>query len=165
MKNNKRAIVLNLLVIAALVLSFTVTAQELNAPNRDTVEEEDLEMFAVALAEVNMIQDEGGAVINTTIEDSELPTERFFEIYGIVQNNPESIETIPEDEQDTFTDVMEEISTIQQQMQEMMVSAVQTAGLTVDEFNSIFQIMQEDPELQQKVQELISAEESPSNES
>ncbi|RUO58977.1 DUF4168 domain-containing protein [Pseudidiomarina insulisalsae] len=45
---------------------------------------------------------------------------------------------------------------IQQKAQKEMISAVNDAGLSPDEYNAVIQQVQQDPELQQRLQEMTS---------
>lgn len=52
-------------------------------------------------------------------------------------------------------DTQEEINSLQQQAQEEMVAAVRDEGLTVQEYNMIVDAMQTDPDLQERVNEMM----------
>lgn len=52
-------------------------------------------------------------------------------------------------------DTQEEINSLQQQAQEEMVAAVRDEGLTVEEYNMIVDAMQTDPDLQERVNEMM----------
>lgn len=112
---------LALMITAAAALGLGPAAQAQDSGSAgtfaDEVDEQQLEAFVVARAEVQEIQQDYTSRLQSAEND---------------QNAAE----------------------LQAEAQEKMVSAVEDAGLSVQEFNRIAEAAQNDPEVQEKIQEL-----------
>lgn len=114
----------------------------------------DLQRFAVAVQQIQAIEQQAQAQMVEAIQAEGLTVERFNEI-AQSQQNPETQTQVSNQEAQTFTQVIQQISEIRQAAEQDMQTAVQEEGLAVDQFNLIAQAVQQDPTLQRQVLELL----------
>ncbi|WP_159786302.1 DUF4168 domain-containing protein [Sodalinema gerasimenkoae] len=125
------------------------------APQMD-VSETDLERFAIAIQQIQAIEQQAQAQMVEVIEAQGLSIERFNEI-AQSQQDPElqAQVDVSNEEAQIFEQAVERISGIRQEAEMEMETAVQQEGLDVQEFNMISQAVQQDPSLQQQVMEML----------
>ncbi|MFP4219749.1 MAG: DUF4168 domain-containing protein [Phormidium sp.] len=125
------------------------------APQAD-VSEDDLQRFAVAIQQIQEIEQQAQAQMIEVIESQGLTIERFNEI-AQSQQDPSMQEQVDVsgEEAEIFDQAVERISGIRQEAEMEMETAVQQEGLDVEEFNLISQAVQQDPSLQQRVMEML----------
>lgn len=114
----------------------------------------DLERFAMAVQQIQAIEQQAQAQMVEAIQGEGLTVERFNEI-AQSQQNPEMQVQLSDQEAQTFAQAIQQISQIHQAAEQEMQAAVQDEGLAVDEFNQIAQTVQQDPTLQRQVLELL----------
>lgn len=83
-----------------------------------------------------------------TVSDQKL--QAFVEAQGMLRQVQSQFNTAAEEAASE-----EEMRAIQQQMNEQMIGAIESTGLTVDEYNAIMAQLQSDPNLQERYMELI----------
>jgi hypothetical protein len=152
MNNKTKILNLTLSVVALMLVPWPVFTQ--TDESESGFSDVELTLFAKAFDSVQKVQTEGNEEIDSAIKASKIATERFFEIYGMTQNDPQAVDQLPSSELDPFIETMDEIAAIQQGLQEKMVSAVQKEGLDVSRFNDILASVQQDPSLQKRVEVL-----------
>ena len=142
----------------------TVSAQQAPAPQpggmqqprQMEVSESDLERFAVAIQQIQAIEQQAQAQMIEAIEAQGLTLERFNEIAQSQQDPAMQGQVdVSGEEAEIFNQAVERISGIQQEAQLEMETAVEQEGLNVEEFNLIAQAVQQDPSLQQRVMEML----------
>ncbi|MFO8037999.1 MAG: DUF4168 domain-containing protein [Sodalinema sp.] len=125
------------------------------SPEMD-VSESDLERFAVAIQQIQEIEQQAQAQMIEVIESQGLTVERFNEIAQSQQDpSMEGQVDVSGEEAEIFDQAVERISGIRQEAEMEMETAVQQEGLDVEEFNLISQAVQQDPSLQQRVMEML----------
>lgn len=114
-----KTLALTITAAAALGLGSAAQAQDSDSAGTfaDEVDEQQLEAFVVARADVQEIQQDYTSRLQSAEND-------------------------------------QDAADLQAEAQEKMVSAVEDAGLSVQEFNRIAEAAQNDPEVQEKIQEL-----------
>lgn len=114
-----KTLALTITAAAALGLGSAAQAQDGDSAGTfaDEVDEQQLEAFVVARADVQEIQQDYTSRLQSAEND-------------------------------------QDAADLQAEAQEKMVSAVEDAGLSVQEFNRIAEAAQNDPEVQEKIQEL-----------
>jgi hypothetical protein len=120
------------------------------------VNEEDLQRFVVAMRQVQIIQQDAEAQMLEAVEGQGLTVEQFNTL-AQTRQNPEAqgqVNVSPEEDQ-KFQQAVQEITTIRQEAEGEMETAVQEEGLEIQKFNEIALVVQQDPSLQQRVMELI----------
>jgi hypothetical protein len=117
------------------------------------VEDADLERFAAAMQQVQMIQQEAETKMAEAIEEQGLTVEQF-KMMAQTQQNPQAETEMSSEEDEMFQQAAEEIVRIRQEATSEFETAVQEEGLEVEEFYTIAQAVQQDPSLQQRLMEL-----------
>lgn len=127
-------------------------------PSQTDVSQEELQKFANAVKKLQPIQQEAETQINQAIQQQDLSEERFGEIYQSRQNPKAKPEKkITREENKKFEQVSTKIQEIQQATQTRMEQTVRTEGLDIQRFNQIFLSLKRNPELLQKVRQLIKS--------
>ncbi len=162
-----RNVLTSIAVIALLTGGFAVAQEDPDDPGMDPempgmqqeapdvdLEDGELERFAEALVDVQMIQQDAQVDVQEIIDDSPLSIERFQEIYQ-GEMAPEMGEVdVDDDEQVAFDDALEEIEAIEIDAADEMEEAVADQQLDVERFNLLAQAIPQDPELSQELNEL-----------
>lgn len=127
------------------------------APDVD-VDNQELERFAEALVDVQMIQQDAQGDVQDAIADSHLEMERFQEIHQgqmAPQAQGQSGETdVSSEEQSAYDDAISDIQEIEMGAAEEMEEAVVDQGFEVERFNMLAQAIPQDPELSQQLNEI-----------
>ncbi|MGM0675690.1 MAG: DUF4168 domain-containing protein [Spirochaetota bacterium] len=157
-------VVLAVLVFAAVPFAFAQSSgdggDDGSGPGADqggpdvSVSEDELESFAAALQEVQVLRQEMAEETQQMVNDSELGQQRFEDIYRSEQGGTELDEEPTDTENEQFEALMSDIQELQQASNEEMVEVVEEEGLSVNRFNEIAQAIQQDPELQQQFQQM-----------
>lgn len=115
-----------------------------------------LESFVAASQDMNEVQQGAQQEMMKTIQDEGLDVNKFNEMAAQKQNpNQEPSMEITEEDQAAFDKAMEKVQSKQMEMQQQMESIVQDNGMEMAEYQQIQQAYQQDPELQQKVSEMM----------
>jgi hypothetical protein len=146
------------IALGSLCFLLPLTAQTLQSPEAaqtEEISEEELTVFAEAYKGVQEVQQDLNETINGLIADSDLEQAQFQEIYQAhISEDQEQIAGFSQSEQQDFQVIMSEIEEIQNGQQELMVDAIDDAGLTVDRFNTIIAAIQQDSSLYSKFMEI-----------
>lgn len=116
------------------------------------IEDADIETFVVAYQAVLDIQQQAEVEMAAQVEAEGLSVERFGEIADDRQGmaSPEMV-PVTEAETDSFTAAVEAIIAIRQAAEVDMQASIETAGLSVDEFNLILATAEIDADLRQRI--------------
>lgn len=150
------AAVLGLVAVAA-------TAQEqpgFGFPGETEIEpvgQEELEDFAVAFYEVQILQAQLDEEINETIDESELDAQRFYEINEVAQatDGEPDLPGVGDDELEAYQDTLRELIDIQTVVQTRMIEAVEDQDMEVDRFNEIVVALRTEEELVERLRPLL----------
>ena len=132
------------LVFAIALSSTSVFAQE----QKISVKKFDMfvEVFQTIQQENNKAQMEMAGII----EGEGLTTERFNEIYQAEQN-PQQDSDASAEEKKQHAAAMTKLEAKNKELQGMMEAKIKEKGLTMEDYQQIYQKVQTDPEMQQKL--------------
>ncbi len=119
------------------------------------VDDADLQRFATTMKQLQGIQKQAQEAMVQAVEEQGLTVERFNEIAQSRQNLEQAPVDVSAEEAQTFQNAIAQIGQIRDEAQGSMETAVQQEGLDVEKFNGIAQAIQTNPELQQKVIQMI----------
>lgn len=120
------------------------------------VSQEELQKFANAVKKLQPIQQQAQTQVAQVIKQQNLSEQRFGEIYQS-SRNPQAQPTakVTPEERKKFAQASTQIQKIQESTQTKMEQAVKGEGLEIPQFNQIFAAIRQNPELLQKVQQMI----------
>ncbi|TVR32437.1 MAG: DUF4168 domain-containing protein [Spirochaetaceae bacterium] len=127
------------------------------APAQIEVGDTELMQFVDALREVEKVQVATQQDMLAVLDDQGISTERFNELYQ-AEHSPEFEldQPLSAEEENRYRVAEQELQAIQQEAQVQMSQAVEDEGIGVERFNEIYVALTQDPELQQRVQQLIN---------
>ena len=142
-----------------ITMGGVLTAQDMQMqqqePETTDVSEKELEDFVAAYEGVQEIQRELNEEINGLVEQSDLSQEEFQSMYQAqTTNNQSTMSEMSDAKQQSFSELMNQINSLQQGQQSDMVTEIEEHDMTVEKFNSIIAAIQQDPSLYQKFQEI-----------
>jgi len=117
--------------------------------------DDELRNFANAVVQVISIQQQGQAQMISKIEEEDMTVQRFNEINMQAQEIPLEQIDMTEKEAESFVLILGEIERIQIDLEEVLIGTIEDAGISIDKYEEIMTEYQQNPELQQKVQELM----------
>ncbi|TVR74019.1 MAG: DUF4168 domain-containing protein, partial [Spirochaetaceae bacterium] len=115
-----------------------------------------LEQFAQALQTIQEAQQDVQMEMQEIVHGSVLGEERFNEIHETVNTTGEMPGNVDESEAQNYNTIVQELSTVQQDLQIEMATIVEDSGMEVERFNSIVMAIQQDEELWQRIQEIMN---------
>ncbi|MFO7873464.1 MAG: DUF4168 domain-containing protein [Bacteroidales bacterium] len=145
----KKNVLSALSFMLVMLLSVTIQAQETE------FSDEELEQFADAVTEVMTIQQEGQTEMMTKIEEHDMDVQRFNEINMQAQEMPLDEIEATEEELESFQMINQEIEQIQIELEAELIETIEEQGLSLEKYEAIMGQYQQDPELQQRIQELM----------
>ena len=125
-----------------------------NASAQDFSDDE-LQRFANAVTQVMDIQQQSQMQMIQIIEDNDMSVERFNELMMESQQAPGEEIDAPAEEVATFEEISTEIMQIQDDMEDVITEAIEDQNMTLDEYEAILAAYQQDPELQQRIQQML----------
>ena len=147
------------IMMAALVAALGATQDMFPQESAEqiNVEEAELAQFVDALQQIEQVQMETQEEMIGVLNDLDLSTDRFNEIYQ-AEHNPEFEleQALSDDEQQRYRMAEQELQGIQEDSQVEMSQVVESQGIDIDRFNEIYVALTQDPELQQRVQEMMN---------
>jgi hypothetical protein len=147
--------VMAMIISLALFLpSALVFAQEQDFPEDTRYSDDELETFVETAFEIMPLQEESQIKMIGEIEDRKLSVERFSVILEVQQLGLED-PGITEQEKEAFEETMKAIQEIQLEYQELIVGAIEAKGMTVSRYEEILVRYQQDPELQERVDQIM----------
>jgi len=128
--------------------------------NAPSFEETDLKKFVQVMQEIQTVQTESNEDIESAFSESPMSKQRFNTLYQARQGgqngqNGQKAEDETEAETKQFNKLAKEIQTIQKESQEEMVETVRDNDMTVQKFNQIVKAMRSNPELGQRIQQMM----------
>lgn len=148
------------LIIAFFFIGINGIIAQLPQQSAQPAEITDAEMnnFATAFVEIQTIDEQLQQKMISAVQNEGLEVQRFNEILN-AQQDPDQETDASEDELEKFASASQSVELIQNEGQEDMQKAITDNNLTVNRYQEIMTVMQSDPELQQRLQELIEEEE------
>lgn len=145
----KKNVLSALSFMLVMLLSVTIQAQQTE------FSDEELEQFADAVTEVMTIQQQGQTEMMTKIEEHDMDVQRFNEINMQAQEMPLDEIEATEEELESFQMINQEIEQIQIELEAELIETIEEQGLSLEKYEAIMGQYQQDPELQQRIQELM----------
>lgn len=138
----------------ALLALFTLSTTGLyaQAEPKATVSDEELQMFASAMKEIQLVNEKAQTKMIEAVEGADLSVERFNEIQQ-QQADPEA--KVAAEDMEKFQASSQAISEIQLKAQQKMQEKIVAQGLSIERYQEIANIVQSDPKLQEKMQQYI----------
>jgi len=119
-------------------------------------EDKELEKFAEVMEEIQGVQTESNQKMESAFSDSSMSKERFNTLYSARQNQgKQKADNETDAETEEFNTLAQKIQSIQQSSQKKMVETVRENDMTVQKFNAIVKAMRSNPELGQRIQQLM----------
>lgn len=148
-------------LVVVLVLGSSVGAfAQTQAMQSNDLSDEEFGDFVNAVSQVQLIQQESQEEMVGAVEEGGLDVQRFMEIQQAQMDpNGEGESDASEAEMEKFVSVSQKLDVIQQKSQKQMEEKITESGLTTVRYQEIGGMIQNDPQLQQKFQELLQAEE------
>lgn len=152
--------------IIALVLVSSLPAQsQAQSPAPQTpaqgapqtqVSSEELQKFAKSVKQILTIEQGAQTKMAQAVKAEGLSEERFMAIYK-VQQNPQAQPkpTVTSQEKQKYDKAFTKLGQIQQDTQSQMAQVLKQQGLEVKRFNEILVAVRQNPDLREKVQQLI----------
>ncbi|TVQ87017.1 MAG: DUF4168 domain-containing protein [Bacteroidetes bacterium] len=126
------------------------------APPVEDYTDTQLKQFAHAVQKVLNIQEESQGQMMASIEENDLSVDRFNEM--LMQGQQEGQDAIDATEEEilAFTNAMNAVQQLQQQMQMDMMQAITDEGLNVEQYQGIMQAYETNPEVREKIDTYFS---------
>jgi hypothetical protein len=128
--------------------------QQLPQQQKNEVSDGEIEQFALAFVEIQNIEQKLQPEMVQAVEEEGIEVQRFNEIMNAQQDPNQEVDA-SEDELKKFAAANREIEDIQNRAQREMLGKIDEAGLTVERYQEIMNALQNDPELQQKLQQIV----------
>lgn len=116
--------------------------------------EEEIDVFAEAVAQVLPIQQEAEQKMMKEIEDQGMEMEKFNQIARQMQQGGEP-EGVSEDEMETFKSISEKIQGIQMETQQEVNKIISDEGMSPAKYQEMISAYSSNPEIKKKVDEKI----------
>ena len=145
----KNHVLTSLTLVLIFVASMTVKA------NPGGFSDEELENFAAAVTQVINLQQQGQTEMIEAIEENDLTVERFNEINMQAQQMPLEDVEASDEEMEAFQNANQAVERVQMQLEEVLIGTIEEEGLTIEKYEEIMGEYQQNPELQQRIQELM----------
>lgn len=148
-----------LLICAAVLLASVSYAQNpVPTPQQQEqqqieVSDAELEKFAQAYQRIRLAEQQAQQEMIAVVEDHDLEIQTFNEIHQAkMQNQPV---TASEEDQKKHSEAVAEIEAMQPEIQANMEEIITNQGLTVERYQEIATAMQADPQLQERLQQIL----------
>lgn len=146
-----------LLKNAASVLTFTfmnISVIFAQASQNETIEDKELQQFASAFQQIQLISHETQQTMIQAVEEEGLGVQRYNAIQD-AQQDPDKQVNATSEELNQFETVNQELEKIQIQAQQKMQESIIDEGLSLDRYQELAELIRNDPELQLKLQQLL----------
>ena len=148
-----------LLLCAILIAGTTAIAQTPQLPQPQETQEvnvsdAELAKFAEAIKTLQSAEQESQKKMIAIVEEQDLDIEKFNEIHQAKMQNLEV--KASEADQQKHQKAVAKLEAMQPEIMKLMESIITTEGLTMERFQQIAAAMQASPELQQRLQQLMT---------
>jgi DNA repair ATPase RecN len=156
---NRNSLVRNfsILIISAFLAVPVVFGQQLPSPDAVShtpeYSDEELETFVEAALEIIPIHEESQSKMIEKIEEQDLTLERFNQIM-LAHQMGEDPEATPE-ELEKVEKAVQDLEALNNAFEERIIQAIESVGITAEEYEEILAYYQHDPELQIKINKII----------
>ncbi len=121
-------------------------------PTNDQISDEELGMFASAVQQIQVLDQQAQQEMVKAIEEEGLNVQKFTAIQK-AEGDPQQEPEADEKELEKYNNARQEVVKVQQTVQGQMEKKIKETGLSVERYQVISQKVQQDPELREKVQE------------
>jgi predicted ribosome quality control (RQC) complex YloA/Tae2 family protein len=132
--------------------AFAQMPQQMPEQQSSDVSENELEQFAQAFKEIQVIDYQVQMEMLNTVQEEGIDVDRFNEFLA-AQQNPAQPFNASEEELQQFISAYQEIEEIQQQALQQMQNSIEEHELTLERYQEIAMTIQANPELLEKLQE------------
>jgi len=151
--------VFSLFIVVSIATSFVCAQQQhMQQPAQQEIEtdfsDNELEKFAEAAQEAQMVQQENQQEMMQAIEDEGITVQEFNQIFEATQNPEVDADITPEQEQ-AFNTAMQKINELQHEGDESIIEAIEDTGLTFEKYEQIMNAYRQDPEIQERVNQYL----------
>jgi hypothetical protein len=155
MKLNLKALMLG----AALIAGTTAFAQTPQLPQGQetqqiNVSDVELEKFAQTIQALQIAEQQSQQKMIAVVEEQDLDIEKFNEIHQAKMQNAEV--KASEADQKKHEQAVAKLEAMQPEIMKVMETIITKEGLTMERFQQIAAAMQSSPELQQRLQQLMT---------
>lgn len=137
-----------------LIAVFVLLAAPLKG-NPGGFSDEELQSFANAITQVISIQQQGQMQMIEQIEEHDMSLQRFNELYMQAQQMPHDDLDIEEEEMKSFMKIVDDIEKIQVELESVLINTIEDQGLSIEQYENIMREYQQNPELQQKIEQML----------
>jgi hypothetical protein len=151
----------SLLVFCILIGSMGAIAQTQPMPQQPKVEvdvdDQELAKFADAYQGLRMVNQEAQQKMVKVVEDEGFEIQKFNEMYQTSMNPNEELEASDE-EMKKYEATVQKIEGMQGEFQERMEEVISEQGFTMERYEKLAMALQSDPEMQQRLQQMLSGQ-------
>ena len=163
-----RKSILAVLAAAALVAT-PLLAQQQNQgpggqqqPSQVELKDGELQMFVSVLQSVQEVQSQAQQDVESSLQDQGLSKKRFNEIHQQKQQSGQSNSSsgsanVTQQEEQSYQAVLKDLQKIRQETSQQIQSIIKDEGFSLNRFNAVYRAVQSRPELQKRVQNLMSS--------
>ena len=119
-----------------------------------SVSEEEMKQFATSIQQVEIVNQQAQQEMVSVVEKEGLEVQRYNEMQQADMDPDREIDATGE-EMEKYDQATEELGKIHARTQEKMQESITEEGLTVDRYQEIATIISNDPEMQQKLREIL----------
>ncbi|MDT0686160.1 DUF4168 domain-containing protein [Autumnicola psychrophila] len=151
----------SLLVFIALIGSVNAIAQTQPMPQQQKVEvdvdNEELAKFAEAYQGLRMVNQEAQQKMVKVVESEGFEIQRFNEMYQTSMNPNEELDASA-DEMEKYKATVQKIEGMQGEFQDRMEEVITEQGFTMERYEKLAMALQTNPEMQQRMQEMLQGQ-------
>lgn len=131
--------------------------QQTVAPNTK-ISSDELKKFVSSVKKLIVIEQGANQDITQIIGKSGLSQQRFFDIYKSQQNPPvQPTQAITPQEKQQFDKAFTNLVSVQKKVESQRQQVLQSEGLKPEQFDQIEAVVRQDPELLQRVRQMIKS--------
>jgi len=119
-----------------------------------SVSEEEMKQFATSIQQVEIVNQQAQQEMVSAVEKEGLEVQRYNEMQQADMDPDREIDATGE-EMEKYDQATEELGKIHARTQEKMQESITQEGLTVARYQEIATIISNDPEMQQKLREIL----------
>ena len=119
-----------------------------------SVSEEEMKQFATSIQQVEIVNQQAQQEMVSVVEKEGLEVQRYNEMQQADMDPDREIDATGE-EMEKYDQATEELGKIHARTQEKMQESITQEGLTVARYQEIATIISNDPEMQQKLREIL----------
>ena len=117
---------------------------------------EELQQFVQTLKQLREVEVQAQQQMAQAVQSQGLTPERFMEILGQNQPNPDSAaKNVSSDEKEKFDQALTQVRGILREAESQKLEVLQAQGMEPERFNQIIAAVQEQPSLKEQVQQLL----------